>query len=134
MAEQNQADRAEVLESACGNALRNEVTAKLHTLTDDVWRILNLGSNYAKPIIKFALHIYMSNFLHEDGRRIDGKLRFRTRGIAVFVTKVYDMLPFDALKNFRKYDAEAFRMFIETSYADVDVSPYLEPPADYRPE
>ncbi len=61
----------------------------------------------------------------------DTRFRFRGHATEVFVTQIYDLLPINALKGFRKYDQAALKSHIDVLYAHVDLRPYLEQPADY---
>jgi hypothetical protein len=128
--EQHQIDRVEDLERKAVSMLKEEVELSLKKIVEDLENRFRIMRLYALVCIKLALHMYSrSKFSASDPR-----LRFHGHATEVFVTRVYDMLPADALKNLHKYDPEVYRKFIEGLYVNVDVTPFLEPPADYRQE
>jgi hypothetical protein len=130
VAEQHQIEMAAEMERKAVSMLQEEADLSLRKIVEDLENRFQLKRLYAMVCIKLALHMYSRSMFSIS----DPRLRFFGHGTEVFVTRVYDMLPADALKNLHKYDPEVYRKFVEGLYVNIDVAPFLEPPADYRAE
>ena len=119
---------ADHLEGLAAEFLKRQVQLQLNALEVEVSSKLDGNRSHANAIIKLALFMY--NTRNSDPK--ENLLRFRGQATRVFTTWVFDRLPVEALKNLAKYDGVIYARVIELRFSEVDVSPYLQPPADYQ--